>query len=317
MPKLSIIIPCYFNQDNLPLTIPRLISLENKYPEDVRFEYIFVDDGSKDKTYQVLLDFQSRFPDKIKVIKLSRNFGSHNATMAGLSAATGDCCVFISADLQDPPELIPEMYRHWQNGYKFVLANRNKRDDGIFSDTFSNLFHLLIRKFALENLPKGGFDFFLFDKQLKDIVLKIDEKNLFIPNLFLWLGFEYVSIPYQREKRVIGESKWTLSKKIKSFIDNFVSFSYVPLRLISVSGFFFGFLAIIYSFIIIYAKFHKNVPIQGWSSLMIVLLFVSSFIMVSLGVIGEYLWRTLDAARNRPNYIIDNIIDQTREKNGS
>lgn len=311
MPKISIITPCYFNGDNIPVTFPVLLENEKNFPEGTQIEYVFVDDGSKDNTFEQLKKVQAAHPDKVKVIKLSRNFGANNASFAGICNATGDCCVILSADLQDPPELIPQLYAHWLKGYKLVLAQKTNREDSFITKLFSNTYHNLVRKIILKNSPKGGFDLWLFDKTLRDEIIKMNEKNFHLPTLFMWLGPEYVSIPYTRRKREIGKSGWTFSKKLKTFIDSFVAFTYLPLRMISVMGITLGFLSIIYAISILVNKFYSGVQVEGWSSLMIVLLFTSSFIMISLGIIGEYLYRTLDAARNRPNFIIDQKIDET------
>lgn len=309
MPKISIIIPCYFNEGNIPVTFPKLLENEKNFPIGTEIEYVFVDDGSKDKTFDELTKIHQQYPEKVKVIKLSRNFGANNASYCGICNSTGNCCVVLAADLQDPPELIPQMYEHWLKGYKLVLAQKTNREDSMITKLFSNTYHNLIRNYVLKNAPKGGFDLWLFDESLRNELIKMNEKNFYLPYLFIWMGYEYVSIPYTRRKREIGKSGWTLSKKIKSFIDSFVSFTYMPLRLISIVGIVLGILALIYACMIIYSKITSKIPMQGWSSIMIVLLFVSSFIMISLGIIGEYLYRTLDAARNRPNFIIDKIYD--------
>lgn len=309
MPKISIILPCYFNEHNIPVTFPALLDNEKNFPADAEFEYILVDDGSKDGTFNALMKVYEQHPEKVKVIKLARNFGANNASYCGISHSTGNCCVILAADLQDPPELIPQLYQHWLKGYKLVLAQKANREDSFMTKLFSNTYHNLIRKYVLTNAPKGGFDLWLFDEQLRDVLLKMDEKNFYLPYLFIWMGYEYVSIPYTRRKREIGKSGWTLSKKIKSFIDSFVSFTYLPLRLISIAGILLGILALIYAGMIIYSKITSKIPMQGWSSIMIVVLFTSSFIMISLGIIGEYLYRTLDAARKRPDFIVDKIFD--------
>lgn len=308
MPKITIITPCYYNEKNLPVTFPVLLENEKNFPAGTEIEYIFIDDGSKDNTFGELQKIQSAHPEKVKVIKLARNFGANSASYAGICNATGDCCVILAADLQDPPELIPELFKHWQNGYKLVLAQKANREDTLLTKILSGTYHNLIRKTALKNAPKGGFDLWLFDKTLKDELIKMDEKNFYLPYMFIWMGFEYVSIPYTRRKREIGKSGWTLSKKIKSFIDSFVSFTFLPLRIISVVGIVMGILSVVYALMIIANKFITGVSVEGWTSLMIVLLFVSSFIMTSLGIIGEYLYRTLEASRNRPNFIIDKKI---------
>ena len=156
---------------NIPVISEELLKLEPSFPEGTEIEYVLVDDGSKDNTYQTLLDFKEKIPERVKVIKLAGNVGSYNAFLAGLNYATGDCTVFLTADMQDPPELIPRMYNYWLKGIKFVIANREDREEGIIQTILSNTYHSLIKKFALKNIPTGGFDLVLFDKQLKDCLL--------------------------------------------------------------------------------------------------------------------------------------------------
>jgi len=309
MPKLSIIVPCYFNEKNIPITKFELIKNEANFPPDVIFEYVMVDDGSKDGTLKELIKFKEEYPDKVKVIKLSGNFGAYNAALAGLNYSTGNCNVFLAADLQDPLDLIPKMYEYWQKGIKFVIANRQNREDPWIQKVFSNMYHSLIRKFALKNVPQGGFDLVLFDKQLKDEVIRINERNTNQIYLLSWLRYDFVNIPYTRNKRELGKSRWTLQKKIKLFIDSFVSFSFFPIRMITVLGLILGFISFLYGLFVIYAKITGLVPLQGWTAIMVVLLFVSSFQMIALGIIGEYVWRALDAARNRPNFVVEQVIE--------
>jgi glycosyltransferase involved in cell wall biosynthesis len=308
MPKLSVVIPCYYNEENIPVTGPRLIENESNFPADVSFEYVFVDDGSKDKTLNALIAFKEKYPSKVVIVKLAGNVGSYNAIVAGMEYATGDCITVISADLQDPPELIPKMFSYWLKDIKFVVANRTNRKESFVQKTLSNSFHYLIKKLALPNIPKGGFDFVLFDKQLKNELLKIKEKNTNSLYLLAWMNFEMVSIPYTRNQREVGVSKWTFKKKMKLFIDSFVSFSYLPLRLITVLGFITGFITLVYAIVVLAYKFSGNIPISGWSSMMLVILFTSSFQMIALGVLGEYLWRVLEATRNRPLYIVEKVL---------
>lgn len=307
MPLLSYIIPCYFNEENLPQTTKALIENEKLFDNDVTFEYVMVDDGSKDNTLGELKKFKAQYPDKVKVIKLSGNFGSYNAILAGMNYASGDCNVVLAADLQDPPEMIPKMMEYWKKGIKLVIANREDREESFLQKAFSNSYHYLIKKLALKNVPKGGYDLVLFDKQLRDEVVKIDEKNTNQLYLLSWLKYDYVSIPYVRRKRDVGKSRWTLQKKVKLFIDSFVSFSFFPVRLISTLGLILGLISFIYGIFIIYARLTGLVPIEGWAALMAVLLFVSAFQMIALGIIGEYVWRTLDAGRKRPNFVVEQI----------
>ena len=308
MPHISFIIPCYFNEKNIPITVMKLLENETNFPANLSFEYIMVDDGSKDGTLSELMNFKNKYPDKVKIIKLSGNFGSYNAVLAGMNYATGDCNVVLAADLQDPPELISKMYSYWEKGIKLVIANRNNREESLFQRSFSNMYHYMMRKFALEGIPSGGYDLVLFDKQLRDEVVRINEKNTNQIYLLSWLKYDFVNIPYIRKKRDIGKSRWTLQKKIKLFIDSFVSFSFFPIRLISVIGVIQGFVSFLYGLFVIYAKLTGHIHLQGWTAIMVVLLFVSSFQMFALGIIGEYVWRGMDAARNRPNFVVDTVF---------
>ncbi len=310
MPKITVITPCYFNELNIPDYANRMIENEKIFPTNVTFEYLLIDDGSKDGTWNEMVKFQILYPEKVKIIKLVRNFGSTNAVFSSLPYSTGDCNVVISADLQDPPELILKMYENWQKGFKLVLANRTNREEPFLQKFVSNTTHKLVQKFGLKNLPDGGFDMNLFDVEIKDILIKMDEKNTFFPFLLMWLGYEFVSIPYVRRKRELGTSTYTLSKKIKAFVDSFVAFSFFPIRLISVSGLILGILAFIYGLIVILGKVFGFVDSTGWSSMMVVILFVSSFQMIALGIIGEYVWRGLEASRNRPSYLIEKKLGE-------
>jgi polyisoprenyl-phosphate glycosyltransferase len=306
--KISIIIPCYYNEVNIPSLTEKLLEIELLFPVGIIAEYVFVDDGSKDNTLKLLMDFQACHPSKVKVLKLAGNVGSHNAILAGMTYATGDCCCTMSADLQDPPELIPKMLQHWLNGIKLVIANRADRDEGFFKKLFASIYHNLIKKYALKNVPENGFDVVLFDKQLRDEVVKINEKNTSQTYLLAWLQFEYVTIPYTRLKRDLGKSRWTISKKIKLFIDSFVSFSFFPIRVITVLGISLGIISFVYGIAIIIARLSGYIEVKGWAALMAVILLLSSFQMIALGIIGEYVWRTLDASRNRPNFVVDEAV---------
>ncbi|MCS6808239.1 MAG: glycosyltransferase family 2 protein [Bacteroidota bacterium] len=308
MPKLSVIVPCYYNQDNIPITTSTLIENERLFDSDVEFEYVFVDDGSHDATYQAILEFHQAYPEKVKAIKLAKNVGSHNAILAGLHYATGDACVILAADLQDPPELIPEMYTYWKQGFKLVLANRTDREESFWQRLFATTFHRLIKRLALPNVPEGGFDLALFDKVLQQEIVRMSEKNTHILYLLVWLGYAYVNIPYTRRKRDIGKSRWTMAKKLKLLIDSFIAFSFAPIRIISLLGLLLGGAALMYGGFVIVARLLGWIPyVQGWSSLMVVLLLVSAFQMIALGIIGEYIWRVLDAIRSRPNFIVERM----------
>lgn len=304
--KFSIVIPVYFNELNLPFTYDRLNNL-SKTISDADFEFIFVDDGSLDQSFQKLFDLNTK-DKRVKIVKLSKNFGSFNAITAGLNYCTGDCIGIISADLQDPPELFEQMYNAWRSGKKIVMAVRKKRDDPLTSRIFAHIFYFFLYRFALPEMPKGGFDFVLIDKSIKNILNRMPEKNTSIMALIAWMGFEPEKIYYSRQKREIGKSRWNLSKKIKLFVDIFTSFSYSPIRAISSIGIFIATLSFFYAIFLIYQKFIHNINVEGWTSLIVIVLLFSGFQMIALGIIGEYLWRSLDQSKKRPQFIVDQTV---------
>ena len=309
MPKLSVIVPCYFNEDNIPVTVRELVANESNFPPGVDFEYVFVNDGSGDDTLGALQRAQAQYPGRVRIVDLSANVGSYNAIVAGMAHATGDCLAVITADMQDPPELMVQMYDHWLKGFKLVIGNRQDREETGLSQVLAKTFHWLMKRLALRNIPDGGFDFVFFDKQVSTEVLKLHERNSNVFYLMVWLGFAYVNIPYVRRKREIGKSRWTLSKKVKLLIDSLLAFSFVPIRAISVTGLSLGLVALLYGLYIIALKLFSPAEPAGWTTLMVVLLFVSAFQMVALGVIGEYVWRGLDAARARPLYVVKDVYE--------
>ena len=303
MHKVSIIVPIYYNELNIPHLYEQMKE-KILSRTDFEAEIVCVDDGSKDGSYKALLELREK-DDRFKVVKLSRNFGSHTAILAGFAHATGDCMTMVAADLQEPLEIIIEMYEKWKQGKKVVIAVRKDREDGFFQKLFSNTYYSLMQKYALKDMPSGGFDCFFIDKKVRDVLVSMNEKNSSIVGQVLWAGFEMDKIYYVRKKREIGESKWTLSKKIKLFIDSFMAFSYVPIRFISTLGIFISIVGFILAVFLIVNKFMFNVPVQGWTTMMITLLMLSGIQMLTLGVIGEYLWRNFDESRGRPTYIVE------------
>ncbi len=303
MALISIIIPSYNEGENLPILHERLQHLAETVKHT--FEFIFVDDGSSDGSFQIFEDI-ARNDSRVKIIKFSRNFGSHAACLAGLSRAKGDACTFLSADLQDPPEIIETLINEWNKGYEVVFGIREWGKGS--SRLFPTLYYQAVRRFALPNMPETGTDVFLIDRKVVDIVVSIREKNTSIFGLILWSGFKQTVVQYRKGIRKKGISKWTLGKKIKLFIDTFVSFSYLPLRLISLVGILLACLGFLYAFFIVFNRLFFSVPVEGWASLMVALLVVSGTQLVFLGILGEYLWRNFDETRKRPAFIIDRMI---------
>lgn len=307
MQKISIIVPVYFNENNLPTTVPALQNTLNRLNE-YEGELVFVDDGSKDKSFEILCGFAVRDP-RIKVIQLVRNFGAYMALLAGLDHATGDAITVIMADLQDPPELIDQMVAKWKDGSKLVLAERSDREDRLIDRVFASAFWGFIRKFGINTVPKGGFDFVLFDRCIADIMRAVREKNSHFMLQAVWSGFTPEIIPYTRRKREVGSSKWTFSKKFKLFIDSTIAFSFIPIRLMSLVGLATAMLGFTAAAYVTIKRIFQGEPVQGWTSLIVIVLILGGLQMVMLGVLGEYMWRTYDETRKRPHYIISKKLN--------
>lgn len=314
MKKISIVIPVYFNESNLPDTVPQLLSLQEKLA-GYSLELVFVDDGSGDRSLDVLRDYQSQSPERIKVVKLTRNFGSMSAIQAGFTVATGDCVGMISADLQDPPEIFLDMIAHWEKGSKAVFAVRQDREEHLVQKMLSNTYYSLIRKFALADYPNGGFDFFLVDRQVVADLNRIQEKNTNIMTLVYWLGYKPVMIPYIRRQRTKGKSRWTFAKKVKLFIDTFVAFSFVPIRILSALGLLVAMGSFFYGGYVLFYWYFYGIEVKGYVPIIVALAFNSGLQMAMLGVLGEYLWRTLDEVRRRPQFVIDEIYQEPKQTN--
>lgn len=311
MSKLSIIVPVYYNADTIMLLYE---DLKSKILEKLGdYEIVFVDDGSEDNSWEVMNQIKA-LDERVKLVKLSKNYGEHSAVLAGLMHCTGDCAVVKQADLVEPAELILEMKESWEKGNKVVLAVRADRDDSFIEKMFASLYYAIVRKFIMSTMPKGGFDCYLVDRQVIEVLRLLDEKNSALTLQVLWVGFQRDMIYFHRGAREIGESKWTLSKKVKLVLDSMMSFSYFPVRFMSGVGVTFFGASVIWALVIIFQRFFTNVKVEGWTSLMVMLLCSSGLIMLMLGILGEYVWRALDASRNRPPYIVDEVIGDVKDK---
>lgn len=311
MSKLSIVVPVYYNADTLELLYEDMkAKVLGKLEE---YEIVFVDDGSGDNSWEVMNRLRDR-DEHIKCVKLSRNFGEHAALLAGLSASSGDCAVTKQADLQEDSTLILEMYESWKRGNKVVLAVRKERKENPVKVFFANLYYQLIRSMVNKNMPAGGCDCYLVDRKVIEVLERLDEKNSSLTLQVMWVGFQTDMIYFVRQDREVGKSRWTLSKKVKLVIDSVMSFSYFPLRFMSGLGIVFNILAAILLISVFVEKLTNGTPIAGWASLMCVMLCSSGLLMLMMGVLGEYIWRTLDAARTRPPYIVDEMKEVRDER---
>ncbi|MDZ4345693.1 MAG: glycosyltransferase family 2 protein, partial [Candidatus Binatia bacterium] len=267
------------------------------------------DDHSSDGTFRVMTDLARNRP-QIRAIRFSRNFGSHAAVMSGLDRATGSCVVIMAADLQDPPEVVPELLAQWRAGAQVVWAVRGRREGEKASTVgFARVYYFVMRHVVgLKEMPPTGADFFLIDRVVVNALQEFNENNASLFALITWMGFRQVSITYDKQARLYGRSGWSFKKKIKLVIDSITSFTFLPIRLMSYIGLIVAVLGFIYAGMVIANAFAGRPP-EGWSSLMIVVLIVGGIQMLMMGVLGEYLWRALDESRRRPRYLIEASTD--------
>jgi len=310
MPKLSIVIPVYYNAENL---LPLYEDLKEKLlnREGAEFELVFVDDGSGDDSYAVLQAIAQQ-DDRVVLYRLSRNFGSDAAVLCGLVHATGDCAVVKAADLQEPTEMLWEMYEKWLSGDQIVLAVREGREESRSQEMFANLYYSLTRRVALPNMPKKGFDVFLLDHKVIDVIGNMNETNSALSGLVLWSGFRTGTVTYVRRARKIGKSRWTLRKKVRLVTDTLFSFSTVPITVVSTLGVVSVIGSILWAIDALVSKLTNQTTVEGWTMLFIFALMAFGIIMVTLGLLGGYLWRTFDAARRRPPFIVAETYRQEK-----
>jgi len=310
MSKISIVVPVYYNEDTLELLYDDMRDkILGKLGD---YEIVFVDDGSGDDSWNVMNRIRER-DENVKCVKLSRNFGEHAALLAGLTECTGDCAVTKQADLQEDSNIILEMYDSWKRGNKVVLAVREARKENPFYVFFANMYYAIIRKIVNKNMPVGGCDCYLVDRKVIEVLERLDEKNSSLTLQVLWAGFKTDKVYFVRQDREVGKGRWTMAKKIKLVMDSVMSFSYFPLKFMTGLGVVFDILAVIMFICVLVEKFTVGTPIAGWASIMSIVLLSSGLIMLSLGVLGEYVWRALDAARTRPPFIIDEVNNPTKD----
>lgn len=306
MAKLSIIIPVYYNEGEL---LPLYEDMKEKaldviLSEGDDYEIIIVDDGSMDKSWEemnILFEKDKR----ISLYRHSRNFGEHPAILCGLSHCTGDCAINKAADLQEPSELIVEMFHKWKEGYNVVLAVREKREEGIVQRFFAEVYYWCTRKIAFPQMPKGGFNIYLLDRRAVMVLLNMDETNIALEGQILWLGFKSTTVPYIRRARQIGKSRWTLGKKIKCFFDMMFTNSDFPIHFIGVLG---GIVSVVSVILGIYFALKWLIvgePVEGWTSLFVALSLSFGVTMLTLSILGNYIWRCFESVKRKPVSIVE------------
>jgi dolichol-phosphate mannosyltransferase len=300
---LSIVVAVYRNSESLSQLYTEVCSLASTSFPSIDYEIVFVDDGSDDDSWQVIQELKRIDPSHISAHRLTRNFGQLSAMVAGFALAQGDALVSVSADLQDPTEIIGEMVERWLSGDDVVIANRVGRSDNRLSAITSSLAYGYARR-VVRGIPQGGFDYFLMSRRVIDEVLKFKGRFRFIQGDLLWLGFPTSFIPYSRSQRPFGKSGYSWRKRLNNFTDVVIDSSYGPIKVMSRFGFFAAALGVIYALDITVAWFGGATPFEGWAPIMVVLLLTSGLILIMLGMIGAYIWRIYDQIRERPMSVV-------------
>ena len=304
MKKVSILIPAYNEEEVLYTLYDRLENVINKL-NNYEFEVLLINDGSKDNTLNILRELRKR-DKRMCYINLSRNYGKETAMIAGLDYVTGDCCIILDADLQDPPELIEEMLKYWEQGYDDVYAKRKSRAGESFMKKFtSSLFYKMLQKSTRIPIQKNTGDFRLLDRRCVDALRKFRESERYTKGMFSWIGFNKKEILFDRDPRVAGSTKWNYWKLIDLAIEGITSFTTKPLRISSFLGVIISFCAFVYIVIIIARTLIMGEAVKGYPSLMAVILFLGGVQLLSLGIIGEYIGRGFNETKRRPIYFVE------------
>lgn len=310
MKKVSIVIPMYYEEDVAEECYKRVLNSMKDLYELYDYEIIFVNDGSKDKTLAILENIAKK-DENVKVISFSRNFGHQAAVTAGLKYVTGDACVIMDADLQDPPELIKGMLEKWREGYEVIYGKRKSREgESAFKLLTASAFYSTLNKLSDVEIPKNTGDFRLADRKVVDVINSLPEHNKFLRGLFSWVGYNQYAYEYERKERFAGKTKYPLKKMLKLASDGIIGFSTKPLKIVGGLGIFSILLSIIiliYS-IVSYAAKLNNLT-AGWTSIMCTMTFLGGIILISLWMIGEYVARIYEESKDRPQYIIDKTIN--------
>ena len=309
MKKISVLVPCHNEEKSLPLLYPELVKLMDGNAA-YEWELMFVNDGSTDATLDAMRQLRQQ-DRRVNIVDLSRNFGKEAAMLAGFDYVTGDCAVIIDADLQDPPELIPEMIRWWEQGYDDVYARRKTRGrESWLRKRLSLLFYKILQSSSrFDVLPNVG-DFRLIDRCCINALKRMRESERYTKGMFSWIGFKKKEVEFDRGDRVAGSSSWNFRQLFSLAIDGITSFTNVPLRISTVVGFIVSMLAFLYMIYVFFKALIWGDPVQGYPTLVILILFLGGIQLLSLGVIGEYIGRIYNETKNRPDYIVREFNDE-------
>lgn len=304
--RYSVVIPAFNEEAVITETYNRLTNVMISMNES--YELVFVNDGSRDNTAFIVAEICQN-DRHVRLINFSRNFGHMPAISAGMEYARGEAIFIIDADLQDPPEIFPEMAAKWNEGYHVVYGKRKKREgDGIFKKISAKIFYRLLRRMTSIDLPLDTGEFRLIDRKVCDAVNRLPEKNRYIRGLVTWVGFKQTEVLYVRQERFAGETKYPLRKMIIFAMDAITAFSYKPLKIATSVGFLISFFSFVYLIIVFYQRFFTDTTITGWASTTGILLFTQGIVMMILGMMGEYIGRVYEEIKNRPAYIVQEVL---------
>ena len=310
---VTILIPTYNEQEVLPMLYDRLVKLIDNLPQ-YNFELLFVNDGSKDKTLDLIKEMRKN-DSRVCYVNLSRNYGKETAMIAGFDYINGDCMINIDADLQDPPELIPEMLKYWEEGYDDVYARRKSRKGESFLKKLTSWgYYRVLQSMTNITIQKDTGDFRLLDRRCVEAIRQMRESQRYTKGLYSWIGYKKKEILYDRDARAAGKTKWNYRKLVNLSIDGITSFTTAPLRWAALIGILVSILGFIYMMIIIIKTLICGVDVPGYASMMVVILFLGGLQLIFLGVIGEYLGRAFYESKGRPLYFIDSY-NEKRETN--
>lgn len=305
MKKISVIVPCYNEQEAIPFFYDEIVKISKIMENDAEFEYLFINDGSKDKTINVLRELAKR-DERVKYVFFSKNFGKEAAMYAGLEKSSGDYIAVMDVDLQDPPELLVQMFQDLESGEYDCVATRrvSRKGEPPIRSLFAKLFYSMINKISKTEIVDGARDYRLMTRQMVDAILEVKEYNRFSKGIFSWVGFNTKWLEYENVERRAGETKWSFWKLLKYSLDGIVAFSTVPLSIASILGLLLCFIAFVLIIVIVVKTLAFGDPVAGYPSLMCVILFVGGVQLFCMGILGKYLSKTYLETKKRPIYLV-------------
>jgi polyisoprenyl-phosphate glycosyltransferase len=305
MPKYSLVIPIYNEESTIPALYQRVSAVMDEL--DDTSELILVNDGSQDRTLELVRELHDR-DERVVYLSLARNFGHQIAVTAGLNYVRGEAVIVLDGDLQDPPELIPDLLDLWREGYHVVYAQRTKRvQEGWFKRLCAFAFYRILKHLADVDIPTDTGDFCLMDRQVVDLINQMPERNRYLRGLRAWVGFNQIALEFDRDPRFTGEVKYTFVKSLGLAINGLVSFSSVPLRLSTYLGLFSAVLAIVMAILVLYWRVFTNSTLTGFATIAIAIFFLGAVQLISIGILGEYVGRIYEEVKNRPLYTLSEV----------